>query len=207
MVLRDYNHPSIIAWVPFNEKTPKTEEEKNFIVEIYRRTKRLDPTRLVVDNSGYYHTETDIVDIHDYTVWKGVENFKSKWKRVREVGDLSPLKEHVKVMANGFKYKDQPIVISEFGGWGIKKYRPIIDRPPCYYGRILEDEYEFINKYRDVVLAIAEEPTICGFCYTQLYDIEGEINGFLTYDRKWKIDPSEIFRIHQRVGEIVSKRL
>ena len=207
IVLRDYNHPSIIAWVPFNERAPKTEKEKNFIVEIYRRTKRLDPTRLVVDNSGYYHTETDIVDIHDYTTWKGVEDFKAKWRRVREVGDLSPLEEHVKVMANGFKYENQPIVISEFGGWGIKKYKPIIKRPPCYYGRILEDEYEFINKYRDVVLAIAEESTICGFCYTQLYDIEGEVNGYLTYDRKWKVVPSEIFRIHERVKKIVSKRL
>ncbi|MEM2688143.1 MAG: glycoside hydrolase family 2, partial [Thermoproteota archaeon] len=60
----------------------------------------------------------------------------------------------------------------------------------------LEDEYEFISKYRDVTLAIMSEPRVCGFCYTQLYDVEGEVNGFMTYDRRWKVSPEEIRRIN-----------
>ena len=73
VVKRDFNHPCIMAWVPFNERSSacENEEEQRALVEIYRKTKEMDPTRLVVDNSGYVHTETDIVDIHDYTGWKG----------------------------------------------------------------------------------------------------------------------------------------
>ncbi|RLE72619.1 MAG: hypothetical protein DRJ45_01510, partial [Thermoprotei archaeon] len=71
---------------------------------------------------------------------------------------------------------------------------------PAYYGNILEDEYEFLSKYRDVVLTFGEYDEISGFCYTQLYDIEGEVNGYLTYDRKWKIDPYKIREIHKKMG-------
>jgi len=79
VILRDFNHPSIIAWVPFNEReTVKSSiEHRRFVEEVCIRIKSLDPTRLLVDNSGYIHVgPTDIVDIHDYSGWRGRKYFK-----------------------------------------------------------------------------------------------------------------------------------
>ena len=85
MIRRDFNHPSIFAWVPFNEtwglftNVPKPGQEKpeqvyrpetqQWVASVYRLAKSLDPTRLVEDNSvccGRGHTETDINSWHDY---------------------------------------------------------------------------------------------------------------------------------------------
>ncbi|MEM2946347.1 MAG: glycoside hydrolase family 2 TIM barrel-domain containing protein [Thermoproteota archaeon] len=191
---RDFNHPCVIAWVPFNERDPgETPESLGFVRTVYSETKKHDPTRLVIDNSGYNHTESDIIDIHDYTAWQGGYVFTDGWRKAGKHGPYSP---HRPLMFKGFKYSGQPVVISEYGGWGIKAFTPLIDRKFHAYGPPLEDEYEFISKYRDVTLAIMSEPRVCGFCYTQLYDVEGEVNGFMTYDRRWKVSPEEIRRIN-----------
>lgn len=191
VIERDFNHPCIITWVPFNERHEAYENKENqkVLVEIYRRTKELDPTRLVIDTSGYAHTKTDILDIHDYELKSGDE-FNEKWNK--------PPERYRRSLAKGFKYKGQPIILSEWGGWGIAKFKPIIDRPYTSYQR-LPDEYTFISRYRDLLNAIMDEPSICGFCYTQLYDVEGEINGYLTYDRKWKVPPEKIAKIHGKI--------
>ena len=54
------------------------------------------------------------------------------------------------------------------------------------------DSFRLAMKYLDIVTAIATARNYCGFCYTQLYDVEGELNGLMTYDRKWKVDPEKI---------------
>lgn len=184
----------MIAWVPFNERNPgETPEALGFVRTVYNETRKHDPTRLVIDNSGYNHTESDIIDIHDYTAWQGGYVFTDGLRNAKKRGPYSP---HRPLMFKGFKYSGQPVVISEYGGWGIKAFTPLIDRKFHAYGPPLEDEYEFISKYRDVTLAIMSEPSVCGFCYTQLYDVEGEVNGFMTYDRRWKVSPEEIKRIN-----------
>ena len=73
-VLRDYNHPCIIAWVPVNESMgfPGLGQEHPgqyaFIERMVRVTRRLDSARPVIDNDGWEHTDiTDICAIHDYT--------------------------------------------------------------------------------------------------------------------------------------------
>ncbi|HEX6971697.1 MAG TPA: glycoside hydrolase family 2 TIM barrel-domain containing protein, partial [Limnochordia bacterium] len=61
---RDYNHPSLVGWCPFNE-TPN-HQNPELIRTVYRLTKQIDPTRPVIDTSGYVHVETDIYDCHNY---------------------------------------------------------------------------------------------------------------------------------------------
>ena len=55
---------------------------------------------------------------------------------------------------------------------------------------------ELLEKYRDLMKGISSLDFLAGFCYTQLTDIEQEINGLLTYDRKPKVDPEAIAAIH-----------
>jgi len=198
VIERDYNHPCIIAWVPFNERSSAYKEagDSETLAEVYRRTKALDPTRLVVDNSGYTHTETDIADIHDYTYDARV--FRRNWMRWRGNGG-DPPSPHRPLMVEGYRYQGQPVVISEWGGWGLRDVKPVVKRPYMSYGKPLKDEFTFVSKYRDMVEAMLAEPLIAGFCYTQLYDVEGEVNGFLTYVRRWKIPAEAIAQIHERV--------
>lgn len=197
VIERDFNHPCIIVWVPFNERWEayKDEERQKVLVEIYQKTKTLDPTRLVIDTSGYAHTETDIVDTHEY-VWKTGHDFRERWNMPQDRKE--PQRGYLPPFAEGFNYKGQPIVISEWGGYGIDKFKPILDRPVEPLRHSVEDEYTFISMYRDVVESIMENQAICGFCYTQLYDVEGEVNGYLTYDRKWKMPPEKIAEIHRK---------
>ena len=70
-VLRDYNHPCIVAWVPLNESwgvdgIMYNREEQAHSQAMYYLTKSLDQTRLVISNDGWNHTVSDLLTIHDY---------------------------------------------------------------------------------------------------------------------------------------------
>lgn len=201
IILRDFNHPSIIAWVPFNERetVANNVEHRRFVREICLRIKRLDPTRLLVDNSGYIHVgPTDIIDIHDYSSWRGYRYFKENLlKRIQSLNTGEP--REYRICVEDFKYEGQPIILSEWGGWGIRGFKPIVDREIMVYGPPVQDEYEFLTRYRESIKAIRECGHLAGFCYTQLYDIEGELNGYMTYDRKWKVDPEKIAELHNSI--------
>ena len=60
------------------------------------------------------------------------------------------------------------------GGWG--------------YGEGPKTEEEFLYRFKELTSALINSPYVCGFCYTQLYDIEQEVNGLYTYERKPKFD-------------------
>ena len=62
-----------------------------------------------------------------------------------------------------------------------------------------ESPEQLLEKYRDLMRGIASLKFVAGFCYTQLTDIEQEINGLLTYDRKPKVPPEKIFEMHRRI--------
>ncbi len=69
-----------------------------------------------------------------------------------------------------------------------------------YYGSINTNE-ELLEKYRDLMDGIASLKFVAGFCYTQLTDIEQEINVLLTYNRQPKIAPEKIAEIHRDLFE------
>ncbi|MBS7648750.1 hypothetical protein KEJ17_03795, partial [Candidatus Bathyarchaeota archaeon] len=84
-------------------------------------------------------------------------------------------------------------------GCGFKGFRPTVDREIMVYGPPVLDEYEFLTRYRETIKAISECKYLAGFCYTQLYDIEGELNGYMTYEREWKVDPEKVAKIHRAI--------
>ena len=64
------------------------------------------------------------------------------------------------------------------------------------YGERPKAEKEFLDRYRTLTETLLFHPKMFGFCYTQLYDIEQEVNGLLTYDRQFKFDPELIKAIN-----------
>jgi beta-galactosidase/beta-glucuronidase len=203
-VRRDFNHPCIVAWVPVNESMGfpglSTEHagQYAFIERMVRVTRRLDSTRPVIDNDGWEHTDiTDICAIHDYT--PTAEKITGRYKETLSGGQL-PSKVWIDkpLFARGSRYRGQPIVLSEVGGFlAIPPDIPPEKRDLLYkfYDSFKTTE-ELLDKYRDLMRGISSLDFLAGFCYTQLTDIEQEINGLLTYDRKPKVDPEALAAIH-----------
>ena len=192
VIQRDFNHPCIIAWVPFNESwgisdVKQNERQQEFLGEIVAMTRRLDPTRLVVDNSGWEHLDTDIVDMHDYTQDAAV--FAGLFKPLK-VDDIL-VASRARAMVNGLNYEGQPVVVSEYGGTALATGKG----RDWGYGMV-KTPRQLAACYRELTRALLANKSLAGFCYTQLYDIEQEINGLATYDREPKVDPSAIAKIN-----------
>jgi beta-galactosidase/beta-glucuronidase len=207
-VRRDYNHPCIVAWVPVNESMgfPDLQQEHAgqyaFIERMVRVTRRLDTTRPVIDNDGWEHTDiTDICAIHDYTA-TGAE-IEKRYEHTL-AGEGLPHRVWVggkPLFARGSRYRGQPIVLSEVGGFlTIPEEVPPEKRDLLYqfYGSYQKPE-ELLERYHDLMSGIASLKFLAGFCYTQLTDIEQETNGLLTYDRRPKVSPERISDLNREL--------
>lgn len=205
-VRRDYNHPSVVTWVPVNESMgfPGLNQEHAgqyaFIERMVRVTRRLDSTRPVVDNDGWEHTDiTDICAIHDYT--PTASRLQERYRDTLETGKLPPTVwlPDKPLFARGSQYRGQPIVLSEVGGFlATPEDIPPAERDVLYkFYASFKTQEELLERYRDLMQGIAGLKFLAGFCYTQLTDIEQEINGLLTYDRKPKVAPQAIAEIHR----------
>lgn len=198
-VERDFNHPSIIGWCPLNETWNNIGKNAQRIIgAIYTETKRLDPTRPVIDTSGFCHVMTDIYDQHDYQ--QNTEKFRESYIGYNGKQDSFKFDDSQKQ-----KYiPDLPLYISEFGGL---KWVPEIKKdevPENAWGcGAPETEEEFFARYEALTAALLDAPNIMGFCYTQLYDVEQEVNGLYTYDREKKFsDYSRITAANKRKAAI-----
>ncbi len=197
-VERDFNHPSVIGWCPFNETWDwNNRKQCDAIIEtVYRTTKAIDPTRPVIDTSGNFHIVTDIFDIHDYEQ----DPKKFAYNRLKTLdGIVGDTTERNPIYNGRQKYDGvSPFFISEYGGilWS-----PSQD-DSWGYGTTPKTQDEFVQRYKALTEIIMNNEIIMGFCYTQLYDVEQERNGLMTYNRKFKFDP-EIFReINSRIAAI-----
>lgn len=192
-IFRDYNHPCIVAWTPINESwgVPhilNKKDEQSFSAALVYLTKSLDSTRPVISNDGWEHTHTDLLTIHDYCPDK--ETLLERYKSLESILDCMPAGR--RMFAQGWNYSGQPILMTEFGGISYKKG----DWDGWGYSSADSDE-DYAKRYYEVVSAMLESDLIQGFCYTQLTDVEQEINGLLTYDRKPKIDTKIIREINE----------
>jgi len=187
VVRRDVNHPSIIGWCPFNE-TP-VDQNESLVRAVYELTKRLDPGRPVIDTSGYTHVVTDVYDSHDYD--QDPERFAERHRSIMENG--IPYQNHPH---QDVEYAGQPVMVSEFGGtwWNPGQ----IGRDDWGYGERPVTGEDFLERYGALVGALLGNPGIAGFCYTQLYDIEQEVNGLCTYNREAKFDPAVFREVNSR---------
>jgi beta-galactosidase/beta-glucuronidase len=195
IVVRDRNHPSIIAWTPFNETwdTGDRRQHNRLHIDAYELTRSLDPTRPVNDTSGYAHARTDLWTVHTYTqppVELGEQLKLKDGQPFRNFPDREP------------EYEGQPYMVDEFGG--IKWIPP--DRRPFAsdswgYGEGPRTLDEFYTRLEGQLLVMRNLSHISGYCYTQLTDVEQEQNGIYNYDRTPKFDLARIACIFKLVEE------
>ena len=198
-VNRDFNHPSIVGWIPFNETWDvERRAQVDALIEIvYKTTKMMDSTRPVVDTSGNFHVTTDIFDLHDYE--QDTDTFKETIRIFNEEGNyVAGIEKNDRLKGRQF-YKGEPVFLSEYGGikWDIDGASD-----SWGYGNAPKTEEEFIKRYEGLTLPLLESPKLFGFCYTQLYDVEQEINGLYDYYRNPKCDISKIYEINTKKAAI-----
>lgn len=191
---RDYNHPSIVGWCPFNETWDHKgkKQDDNNLRTVYLATKAADPTRPCIDTSGNFHVQTDIFDIHDYEQKPDV--FAEHYRPFAQTGkDLFDPQADRQTYTPGL-----PAFLSEYGGI---KWSP--DRDDGWgYGNAPKTETEFLERYKGLTDTLLDNPYMFGLCYTQLTDVEQEQNGLYTYDRKPKFDVKIIHDITARKAKI-----
>lgn len=200
IVARDYNHPSIVAWVPINESwgVPKiltNAEQQAHAKTMYQLVKSLDPMRPVVDNDGWEHTEqTDLMTLHDYAR-TGAE-LTEKYAHLATDPSRIPRNGRDALVRNA-KYNGSPFLMTEFGGVAFRIGQKQAENEWGYSG-VEPTREAFLGRLGGLVKALTDNPVWAGYCYTQLTDVEQEINGLMTYDRKPKVSSEEYKQIFAR---------
>lgn len=195
---RDKAHPSVIGWCPLNETWDRPNGERlypEFAEMIYNVTLAKDSTRPCIINSGFvpcYDVSGNQMgaafDVHDYT--QEPEKFAEVFA---ELGD-GIIKDQLFRWDNYRKRQkldtSKTVFVSEYGGIGW-----VENGDGWGYGSSVKSKEEFLERLEGLTAVLRENPLICGFCYTQLYDVEQEKNGILTYERKCKFNVEDIRKI------------
>lgn len=190
IVRQNYNHPSLVTWVVFNEswgvRNIRTNAAQiNLATALYYLTKAFDPMRPVISNDGWEHAMSDILTLHHYE--QDAQKLRGLYNTLEKMTEGCSENTYPLPFAKGYPYHGQPIIISEFGGtayvrdtengWG--------------YGSGVKSDEEFLNRFASLVGAI-DSLGISGFCYTQITDVQQEVNGLLREDRTPKVPLEEI---------------
>lgn len=171
MVTQLEHHPSIVVWTPFNEAWGQ-----HRTLEVGDWIRKRDTTRLINIASGGNFLETgDIADEHNYP------------------HPAFPIGEE--------RWKDYIKVVGEFGGhgWVVPGHLWDKNKDNWGYGGLPKTEAEYRDRYRESIRILADlkQKGIAAGVYTQTTDVEGEVNGLLTYDRRVpKIPAEELRKIH-----------
>lgn len=196
VVRQNYNHPSVITWVPFNESwgVPQVMSDpcqQSFVKSIYYLTKSFDPMRPVVTNDGWEHLCSDIITLHDYE--PNADAFSKRYAKTPE--NLLRSDVYFNNMRTAFaesaQYSGQPVIISEYGGIAFTEGQ----KGSWGYGRTEATQEAFLERFAAITKAIMNLPFCQGFCYTQLTDVCQEINGLLDDNHQFKIEPEKIREI------------
>ena len=188
-VERDINSPSVVVWAPINESwgTPDLSDPRQqaHLKSLYQLTHSLDGTRPVIDNEGWEHTDqTDLFAIHDYA--RSGDILFEKYQDVGKPGADVP-DNALPALAPGYQYNGSPVYLSEFGGIAFIPPGHQVPKQAWGYSGVEKTPEAALERMRGLYEAIARLK-FAGLCYTQLTDVEQEVNGLMTYDRKPKFD-------------------
>lgn len=167
-----HNFPSIVMWVPFNEAWGQFKTE-----EITEWTMKKDPSRLVNSASGgNFHPTGHIIDLHNYP----------------EPAMPTP----------GLFGEDYILVLGEFGGLGLPVENHVWQQKDNWGYQSFKTADELFDRYSSLIDRIPDliRAGLSGAVYTQTTDVEIEVNGLMTYDRKViKIPVEKLKQVHQKL--------
>ena len=168
------NHPCILYWTIFNEAWGQFDSDR-----VYEHFKTLDDSRIIDATSGWFRQKKSDVDSRHiyFTPWSTL------------------------------KVSDKPLVLSEFGGYAYPVEGHLFNTGNAYGYKACKSEAHFqesVDKlYREKVIPAAKKG-LCAAIITQVSDVEDEINGFLTYDRKVsKADEKAMLAIAEELKKAV----
>ena len=156
----------------------------------YYQFKALDQTRPVIGNDGWEHTVTDLCTIHDYE--QNAEVMGRSYQDRQKVVQGAPSKLFSRcIQAKGFAYEGQPVLVSEFAGIAFE------ENQGWGYGESAKTREEYKERLEQLIMAVKKQDYICGYCITQLTDVEHEQNGLLCFDRSPKLPLEEISQMQE----------
>lgn len=196
---RDRSHPCVVAWVPLNESwgvpdIAVSPTQAHFASSLYHLTKAVDPTRPVIANDGWEHTDADIYGVHDYAPTGASlrARFGDAEAVGRSLGEGRPGGR--RVLLSDRRVPGNPVMLTEFGGLS---FAPESGEKWFGYSAV-PDADALLATLDELVSAVLASPVLAGFCYTQLTDTEQERNGILTADRTPKVPPAALREILTR---------
>ncbi|KAN0059787.1 hypothetical protein ACQY0O_008361 [Thecaphora frezii] len=193
VVRRDSSHPCIVTWVPINESwgvpaLSTSMQQRAHLASLYHLTKALDPTRPVIDNDGWQHVQTDLVTIHDYrTATELQQSFSTPASALHPRVAGYP----IFVAAPPAHLERFAVLCTEFGGLALGT----ASQSGWGYGEAALNPDAFLHRFKELVAALTRSGVVQGFCYTQLADVQQEVNGLLSADRRHKLDPKRVKEI------------
>lgn len=193
LVRRDASHPSIVTWVPLNESWgvqhgAHDPAQRHYGIGLANLTRALDPTRPVVSNDGWEHTDSDIWTVHDYAE-RGAE-IRARYGTPEAVAALldgfGPAGRQMRLLP--VPDRGQPVMLTEFGGVNYAG-----GRDDAWGYSTASDDADFEKRLLDLLDAVRGCSPVAGYCYTQLADTGQETNGLLDAHRRPKL-PLETLR-------------
>ncbi|KAI0889694.1 glycoside hydrolase family 2 protein [Annulohypoxylon maeteangense] len=213
-VKRDINHPSIVTWTPVNgiwayPNLKDNVDQRNHIRSLYYLTKTLDPTRPVSDNCGWEHVITDLSTFHDYSDAPDLSKTCSSLEGIlgKKLGDrdffVGPTSTPDGRKDEGTKHREgAPVICSEFGGVNIAPAKKEEGSERDWGYTTASDPRDLLKRFDRLLRAVVEGGHICGIVYTQLSDVEQEVNGLYSFDRREKIPATEVSKIVEEVIKV-----
>ncbi len=206
---RDINHPAIIGWCPLNETYQPISDRITQLDDVtqamYLATKLVDPTRPVIDASGYSHRVrgVDVYDSHNYE--QDPATFAAIMSGLA-TGD--PYVNDHDGHTISLPYEGQPYFCSEYGGiwWNAEEAARAAaaqtqDRSGSWgYGERVRDLDEFYARFAGLTDALLDDRRMFGYCYTQLTDTFQEENGLFDFHRRPKFDTARLHAIQTRAA-------
>ncbi|KAL4992663.1 glycoside hydrolase superfamily [Aspergillus falconensis] len=210
VVMRDRNHPCVVAWTPVNESwgyknLKDSAVERGHIRGLYRLTKSLDPIRPVNDNCGWEHIQTDLTTYHDYSDSAELAKICGRME-----GGILARKLNGEMFTDPITSPDgsvvdpgsrhapgAPVICSEFGGVNIAPAKGgILKGSERDWGyTTAADPNDLLKRLEKLFMAVVKGGFTCGFVYTQLTDVEQEVNGLYSFDRREKVPADRVRKL------------
>lgn len=188
-IVRQYgSHPAIIAWVPFNESWGVTQLAHDPAQQAYSRglsdlTRALDPSRPVISNDGWEHTDSDLLTIHDYEWRRDVLAARYTREGVEHLLETTGPAGRPLVVGD-HQVAGLPVLLTEFGGVEFVTERSA-DETWGYSSASDPDDFE--RRVRDIMEPVKASAVLGGYCWTQLTDTLQEANGLCDEHRNPKL--------------------